>query len=152
MGQLGYIFTFIQDGTYDICSGPVFWYEFNGTVHFAIRLLYLVISLFYIYVYALYTIFLIEFSCNNNYGIWRLYFDDIWYGHHQASFFSANSATTVIMSSSPYLLGHFCKIIIFDLRDYIYISFLIFTDTILQAFTLITWLSCICLQPILLAS
>ena len=50
-----------------------------------------------------------------------------------ASFFSANSATTVIMSSRLYLLGHFCKIIIFDLRDYKWFpSLLIFTDIILQ--------------------
>ena len=38
MTLLGNIFTFIQYGTYDICSGPVFQCEFNGGVHFVIRL------------------------------------------------------------------------------------------------------------------
>ena len=44
------------------------------------------------------------FSCDNDCVIWRLYFDNIWYGPHQASFFSANSVVTMIMSSGDYLL------------------------------------------------
>ena len=31
-------------------------------------------------------------------------FENIWYGHHQASFFSGNSTVTVIMSSEHYIL------------------------------------------------
>jgi hypothetical protein len=44
-------------------------------------------------------IFQCKFSCDSDYVIWRPYFWNIWYGHHQASFFSANSAVIVIMSS-----------------------------------------------------
>ena len=32
------MFTFIQYRTYDICPGPVFRHEFNGSVCFVIRL------------------------------------------------------------------------------------------------------------------
>jgi len=32
------LFSFIEYGTYDICSGPDFWWEFNGGEHFMIRL------------------------------------------------------------------------------------------------------------------
>ena len=35
---MGNIFTSIQYGTCDICPGPVFRWEFNGGVHFVIRL------------------------------------------------------------------------------------------------------------------
>jgi hypothetical protein len=35
---LGNIFTFIQYGAYDICPGPVFQWELNGSVRFVIRL------------------------------------------------------------------------------------------------------------------
>ena len=48
-------------------------------------------------------IFWCEFSCNHDYVIRWLHFDNIWYGHHQASFFSANSAVTVIISSEDYV-------------------------------------------------
>ena len=58
------------------------------------------------YVYALYTIFQCEFNCNSDYVIWTLHFENIWYGHHQASFFSVNSAVTVIMSSRHYILKY----------------------------------------------
>jgi len=34
----------------------------------------------------------------------RLYFENIWHGHHQALFFSVNSVVTVIMSSGDYIL------------------------------------------------
>ena len=56
------------------------------------------------YVYALCMVFRCEFSRDSDYVIWRLYFDNIWYGHHQASFFSVNSVVTVIMSSGDYIL------------------------------------------------
>ena len=56
------------------------------------------------YVYALYMVFQCEFSCEGEYVIRRLYIDNIWYGHHQASFFGVNSAMTVIMSSGDYIL------------------------------------------------
>ena len=44
-------------------------------------------------------IFQCEFSCKGDYVIQALYIWKIWYGHHQASFFSANSTVRVIMSS-----------------------------------------------------
>ena len=56
------------------------------------------------YVYALYTIFQCEFNCNSDYVIRTLHFENIWYGHHQASFFGVNSTVTVIMSSGHYIL------------------------------------------------
>ena len=37
-------------------------------------------------------IFRCEFSRDSDYVIWRLYFNNIWYGHHQASIFGVNSA------------------------------------------------------------
>jgi hypothetical protein len=49
-------------------------------------------------------IFPCEFSCDSDYVIRRLYFENIWYGHHQASFFRANSVVTVIISSKHYIL------------------------------------------------
>ena len=49
-------------------------------------------------------IFRWEFSCDGDYVICRLYFENIWYGHHQASCFGGNSVVTVIMSSEDYIL------------------------------------------------
>ena len=49
-------------------------------------------------------IFRWEFSREGDYVIQRLHFDNIWYGHHQASFFSENSVVKVIMSSEDYIL------------------------------------------------
>ena len=49
-------------------------------------------------------IFQCEFSCDSHGVIRRLHFGNIWYGHHQASFFSANSVMTVIVSSKDYIL------------------------------------------------
>ena len=54
--------------------------------------------------YVLYTIFQCEFSCDSDYVIRRLYFENIWHGHHQALFFSVNSVVIVIMSSGDYIL------------------------------------------------
>ena len=51
----------------------------------------------------LYTIFQCEFICNSDYVIQRLYFEKIWYGHHQASFFSVNSSIMIIISSGDYI-------------------------------------------------
>jgi hypothetical protein len=64
------------------------------------------------YVYVLHTIFQCEFSCDSDYVIRRLYFENIWYGHHQASFFSVNSVMTVIMSSRDYILKIYDMVII----------------------------------------
>jgi len=50
------------------------------------------------------TVFQCEFSCDNDYVIRRLYFENIWYSHHQALFFSMNSIITVIVSSGGYIL------------------------------------------------
>ena len=49
-------------------------------------------------------IFRCEFSRDSDYVIRRLYFDNIWYGHHQASIFGVNSAMIVTMSSGDYIL------------------------------------------------
>jgi len=131
---LGNLFTFIQYRTYDIWPGPVFQREFNGGVYFVTRLtifgnfivLYeciCIIHHFSVWIqlwhwlchpetifwkYMIWPssgiIFRWEFSCDCDYVIWRLYFENIWYGHHQASFFHANSVVTVIMSSKDYIL------------------------------------------------
>jgi len=54
MTQLGNIFTFIQYGTYDISPGPVFRCEFNGGVHFVIRLtIFGNFFILYVYIYVL---------------------------------------------------------------------------------------------------
>ena len=53
-------------------------------------------------------IFQCEFNCNSDYVIQTLHFENIWYGHHQASFFSANSAVMVIMPSRD-IIFHFIK-------------------------------------------
>ena len=79
MAQLGNIFNM----EHDIHPGPVFQCEFNGSVHFVIRLT-IFGNFFIIYVYVLYTIFQCKFSCDSDCVIWRLYFDNIWYGHHLA--------------------------------------------------------------------
>ena len=131
---MGNIFTLIQYRIYDICPGPVFRCEFNGCVHFAITLtifgnffvLYVCICIIHnfsvwiqlwrwlyhpetiFWQYMIWSspsiIFWCEFSHDSDYVIRRLYFDNIWYGHHQASFFGVNSAMTVIMSSRDYIL------------------------------------------------
>ena len=49
-------------------------------------------------------IFWWEFSHDSDSVIWRLYFDNIWYSHHQASFFSENSVVMVILSFENYIL------------------------------------------------
>jgi hypothetical protein len=49
-------------------------------------------------------IFQCEFSCNSDCVIWRLCFDDIWYGHHQASFVISHLAAVVVMSSGDDIL------------------------------------------------
>ena len=49
-------------------------------------------------------IFQCEFSCDNDPVIWRLHFENMWYSHHQASFFNVNSVVTVILSSDNYIL------------------------------------------------
>ena len=64
-------------------------------------------------------IFQCEFSCDSHHVIWRLHFENIWYGHHQASFFSANSVVTVIMSSEDYILK------IYDMVNRCHFSFLL---------------------------
>jgi hypothetical protein len=68
------MFTFIQYGTYDICPGPVFRWEFNGGVYFMIRL-----TIFgnFMYAYASYTTFWCEFSRDSDYVIRRLHFENI---------------------------------------------------------------------------
>jgi len=106
------IYLLLFNETYDICPGPVFQCEFNGGVHFVIRLtifgnfskcaiyipsgsifqcefnhvVYFGIRLTilgkFFVLYALYTIFQCEFSHSSYYVIWRLYCHNIWYGHH----------------------------------------------------------------------
>ena len=49
-------------------------------------------------------IFQCKFYCDSDYVIWRLYFENIWYGYDQTSFSSVNSAITVIMSPRDYIL------------------------------------------------
>ena len=49
-------------------------------------------------------IFQCEFSRDSHCVIWRLHFENIWYGHHLASFFNVNSVMTVIMSFEDYIL------------------------------------------------
>ena len=78
--------------------------EFNGSVHFMIRLTIFGNSFVFMYVYALYIIFQCESSGNSDYVIWRPYCHNIWYGHHQASFFSVNPTVTVIMSSRDHIV------------------------------------------------
>ena len=68
------------------------------------------------YVYALYINFQCEFSRDSDYVIRRPSFWNIWYGHHQASFFSANSAVIVIMSSRD----HIFEIMIWSSSDIIF--------------------------------
>ena len=96
---VGNIITFIQYGTYDICPGPVFWWEFNGGVHFVIRLT-IFGNFFVLYVCIC---IINHFSVRIQLQQWLCHpntiFENIWYGHHQASFFSANSTVRVIMSS-----------------------------------------------------
>ena len=100
---VGNIITFIQYGTYDICSGPVFWWEFNGDVHFVIRLT-IFGNFFVLYVCIC---IINHFSVRIQLQQWLCHlntiFENIWYGHHQASFFSVNSAVRVIMSSRHYI-------------------------------------------------
>ena len=62
------------------------------------------------YVHVLYTIFLCKFSCDSDSVIWRLSFENIWYDHHQALFFSANSAVTVKTISMQKILDKKVKL------------------------------------------
>ena len=79
---MGNVFTFIQYRTYDICPGPVFRCEFNGGVHFAIRLtIFGNFSQCAIYI-PLGPIFQCEFNCNSYYVIRRLYFHMVIFRHH----------------------------------------------------------------------
>jgi len=64
------------------------------------------------YVYALYIIFWCKFRYDGDYIIWRLYFENVSYGHHQTSFFSVNSIMTVIISFCDYILKIYNMIII----------------------------------------
>jgi hypothetical protein len=43
-------------------------------------------------------------NCNSDYVMWRRYCHNIWYGHHQTSFFGVNPTVTVIMSSGDYIV------------------------------------------------
>ena len=134
MAWLGNKSTSIQYVLYDICPEPVFWCEFNGGVHFLIRLtifgnffvLYVCICVIHRFLvriqswrwlchletifwwYMIWSspniIFWWEFSHDGDYVIWRLYFDNIWYGHHLASFFSENSVVMVTVSSRDHIL------------------------------------------------
>src|SRR6267154_2577004 len=56
------------------------------------------------YVYVLYIIFWCKFRYDGDCIIWRLYFENVSYGHHQTSFFNVNSIMTVITSSWNYIL------------------------------------------------
>ena len=53
-------------------------------------------------------IFQCKFNRNSDYVIWTLHFENIWYGHHQASFFSVNSAVMVMIPSRD-IIFHFIK-------------------------------------------
>ena len=66
----------------------------------------------------LYTIFQCKFSHGSDFVIWRLSFENIWSGHHQASFFSVNSVVTVILSSEDYLLKIYDMVITSNLHPH----------------------------------
>ena len=123
---------FVYMYVYMLCT--IFWCEFNGGIHIVIRLtifgnffvLYVCICVIHRFLvriqswrwlchpeiifrsYMIWSspsiIFQWEFSCDGDSVICRLYFDNIWYGHHQTSFFGENSVMMVTMSSADYIL------------------------------------------------
>ena len=97
-----YIYSYwICNILYIVCPGPNFWCECNGSVHFVIRLAIFGNSfMFHVYICIIHH-FLVWIQLS----WWLCHLVTIlWYGHHQASFFSVNSPVMVIMSSGDYII------------------------------------------------